>query len=31
MAYRWPYWISIAFGGVCIICSFFMGDVRKHM
>lgn len=30
-AYRWPYWISIAFGSVCIVCSFFLRDIRKHM
>lgn len=27
LAYRWPYWISIAFGGVCFILSFFVGDI----
>jgi MFS family permease len=30
-AYRWPYWISIAFGGVCIICSFFLRDIRHYI
>lgn len=30
-AYRWPYWISIAFGGVCIVASCFLRDIRKHM
>ncbi|KAH7088754.1 major facilitator superfamily domain-containing protein [Paraphoma chrysanthemicola] len=27
LAYRWPYYISIAFGGVCFILSFFVGDI----
>ncbi|KAF1938415.1 MFS general substrate transporter [Clathrospora elynae] len=27
LAYRWPYWISIAFGGSCFILSFFVGDI----
>lgn len=27
LAYRWPYWISIAFGGLCFILSFFVGDI----
>lgn len=31
LAYRWPYWMSIAFGGVCFICSWFIGDVRKWL
>ncbi|WPG98716.1 Hypothetical protein R9X50_00151000 [Acrodontium crateriforme] len=30
-AYKWPYWISIAFGGICILCSFGLKDVRKFM
>jgi hypothetical protein len=30
-AYRFPYYISIAFGGVCIICAFFLRDIRVHM
>lgn len=30
-AYRWPYWISIAFGAVCIVASLFLRDIRKHM
>jgi hypothetical protein len=29
LAYRWPYWISIAFGGVCFILSFFVGNIRS--
>lgn len=31
VAYQWPYWISIAFGGVCIISCFFLRDIRVHM
>jgi MFS family permease len=31
LAYRWPYWISIAFGGACFILSFFMRDIRQHL
>lgn len=27
LAYRWPYWISIAFGGASFIASFFVGDI----
>ena len=27
LAYRWPYWVSIAFGGICFILSFFVGDI----
>lgn len=30
-AYQWPYWISIAFGVVCIVCSFFLRDIRRFM
>ncbi|KXS98689.1 hypothetical protein AC578_1246 [Pseudocercospora eumusae] len=30
-AYRWPYYISIAFGGVCILCSLGLRDIRKHL
>lgn len=30
-AYRWPYWVSIAFGGACVLCSFGLRDVRKFM
>ncbi|KAL1798825.1 hypothetical protein ACET3X_002862 [Alternaria dauci] len=29
LAYRWPYWISIAFGGICFILSFFVGNIRN--
>lgn len=31
IAYAWPYWISIAFGGVCIICSLFLKDITQFM
>lgn len=31
IAYQWPYWISIAFGGVCIICSVFLRDITPFM
>merc|ERR1711915_1069481 len=31
LAYRWPYWMSIAFGGICIVCSFFLKDVRHFV
>ena len=31
LAYRWPYWTSIAFGGVCFVLSFFLGDIRTFM
>jgi hypothetical protein len=27
LAYRWPYWISIAFGSTCFVLSFFVGDI----
>lgn len=27
LAYRWPYWISIAFGGACFLLSIFVGDI----
>ncbi|KAF2767092.1 MFS general substrate transporter [Teratosphaeria nubilosa] len=30
-AYRWPYWISIAFGGVCLVSAFFLRDIRRFM
>lgn len=29
IAYQWPYWISIAFGSVCIILSFFLRDISE--
>lgn len=31
IAYQWPYFISIAFGGVCILCSLGLRDIRVHM
>ncbi|CAG9990077.1 unnamed protein product [Clonostachys byssicola] len=31
IAYQWPYWISIAFGGACIICSLFLRDITQFM
>ena len=31
LAYRWPYWISIAWGGVCFGLSFFLGDIRRFL
>ncbi|KAJ4305792.1 hypothetical protein N0V90_001324 [Kalmusia sp. IMI 367209] len=31
LAYRWPYWVSIAFGGVCFILSFFVQDIGELM
>ncbi|RMX88448.1 hypothetical protein D0868_14817 [Hortaea werneckii] len=31
LAYRWPYWMSIAFGGMCIVCSLFLKDVRHFV
>lgn len=30
-AYRLPYYVSIAFGGVCFILSFFIGDLREYL
>lgn len=30
-AYRWPYFISIAFGGSCFILSFFLGDLKPFL
>lgn len=29
LAYRWPYWCSIAFGGTCFVLSFFLGDIDQ--
>lgn len=29
LAYRWPYWVSIAFGASCFILSFFVGDITS--
>ncbi|OAA75849.1 Major facilitator superfamily domain, general substrate transporter [Akanthomyces lecanii RCEF 1005] len=31
IAYRWPYWISIAFGSACIICSLFLRNIRQFI
>ncbi|KAJ6786844.1 hypothetical protein PWT90_10660 [Aphanocladium album] len=31
IAYRWPYWISIAFGGACIICSLFLKNIAQFI
>ena len=31
LAYRWPYWMSCAFGGVCFICSFFLQDIKDFL
>jgi hypothetical protein len=31
LAYRWPYWMSIAFGGACFIMAFFLGDIKKFL
>ena len=30
-AYRWPYWMSIAFGGLCFIMAFFLGDIKRFL
>ena len=30
-AYKWVYYISIAFGAVCFIAACFLGDVKKYM
>ena len=31
VAYQYPYWMSIAFGGISILCCFALQDVRKFM
>merc|ERR1712000_221481 len=31
LAYQWPYWISIAFGGVCTIFCLFLKDITPFM
>lgn len=31
LAYQWPYYISIAFGGVCVLCSLGLRDVTLYM
>lgn len=30
-SYPYVYYVSLAFGGISIICSFFLGDIRKYM
>ncbi|KAB8336981.1 hypothetical protein FH972_021285 [Carpinus fangiana] len=30
-AYKWPYYIQIAFGGLSFICACFLGDIKKYM
>lgn len=30
-SYPWVYYVSIAFGGVSIICSLFLGNIKKYM
>lgn len=30
-AYQWPYWISIAFGGTCVILACFLGDISQFL
>ena len=30
-AYRWVYYISIAFGVITFVCSCFLGDIKKYM
>jgi hypothetical protein len=31
VGYRYPYWMSIAFGATCIILACFLTDIRKLM
>lgn len=31
LAYRWPYWMSIAFGGACFLMAFFLGDIKRFL
>jgi len=31
LAYRWPYWMSIAFGGLCFLLAFGLKDIRKFL
>jgi hypothetical protein len=31
LAYRWPYWMSIAFGGTCFIMAFFLGNIKQFL
>lgn len=30
-SYPWVYYVSLAFGGLSIVCSLFLGDIRKYM
>lgn len=30
-AYQWPYWISIAFGGICFFMAFFLGSIKQFL
>lgn len=30
-AYRWPYYISIVFGGICILCALGLKDIRHYL
>ena len=30
-SYPWVYYVSLAFGGLSIICSVFLGDIKKYM
>lgn len=30
-AYKYVYYVSLAFGGISIICAAFLGDIRKYM
>lgn len=31
LGYRWPYWMSIAFGGLCVLLSLGLKDIRKFL
>jgi hypothetical protein len=31
LAYRWPYYMSIAFGGICFICAFGLKDIKHFL
>ena len=31
LAYRWPYWTSIAWGLACFILAFFLGDIHQFL
>jgi len=30
-AYKWPYWMSIAFGSICFIASFGLKDIKHYL